>query len=292
MRCILKISFLSVILAISLIAPATADSYLCHVATTAPFEVMGQMQPAMADTSITWITDDIVYNETKQGVTIARFDLGMIYTINHSSQTYSEMPIQAATDISALINEMIGEDEDFKAMITELQETGKSDLLEEAKKDFEDHPEMARMFEEMIRMVAGVSDPSEAMFSVDVNPTDETFKYGPWQCRKYLVTMAMPMVDKMTSEIWATEEIDVDYDKFMQASMAMTASWPGFSEGMEEFKKIKGMAVHTNVIMHAMGVEMNITSELVEYKENAPPKGIYDIPDGYEKVDPAMIDAY
>lgn len=262
----------------------TADSYFKQVSTTDEFEMMGKVRPATSDTSITWMTEDRVYHKAKDGMTIGRFDLGLLYMIDHNSKTYTEIPLKAFTDFSSLIKEIAGEDEELMAIIEEIKESGSSEKIDEAMAEIDD-PELAKVFRGALQALIGPSDPSQPMMVASVTPTDETKTFGSWLARRYDVEMTMPMINKMTSEIWATEQIDVNYDRLMQASMGMAAGWSGFAEAMEEFKKVKGMVVYSTVSMKMMGMNMNITSELLEYREADPPSGIYEIPEGYSKVE-------
>ena len=266
-----------------LAGPASADSFLKQVAVTEPFEVMGEFQPGMIDTSTTWMAKDRVYSRSSEGISIARFDLGVVYALNPETQTYTEMPLSMLTDWNSLMDEIAAEDEEFAEILKDLRETGSSEELDEALAELGEDPEMAELLEGMLQLLVG-GDGSEPLMTAQVTPTDEYGQYDQWEVRKYLVTMTAPMIDELTSEIWATTEIDACYEDFMQATMGMAAGWSGFAEAMEEFKKIEGMAVYSEVTMSMMGFELNIISELIEYRQADPPAGIYEVPDGYTEV--------
>ena len=121
---------------------------------------------------------------------------------------------------------------------------------------------------------------------VSVQPTNEKKKIRQWQCQKYLQTMEMAM-GKITSEIWATPEITIDYDLYAKYTAAMFASMPGMGQNlgavMNEMKKIKGVHVYTVQKTEMMGKTFGSTVELLEYKEGKAPANAFDMPTGYKK---------
>jgi len=266
-------------------ASARGDHFFKQTTNTEPIEFMGETMPAQSDTSITWFGADRVYSESGRGVTIARFDQGYLYTLDRNSKTFTKISLETLADMSSLLKEMSGGDEEMAKVIEQLQETGSAEELDQALADSNLDPETAESLKGMMQMLFGKNDPSQPMVTAVVNPTDETKNIGPWKCRKYIATMNMPMIEAMTSEIWATEDIDIDYESIMKASMGMAAQFPGFIEAMEEFKKIKGMAVTSTVAMQMMGMQMNITTELIEYQETQSPAKIYELPEGYTEVE-------
>ncbi len=121
---------------------------------------------------------------------------------------------------------------------------------------------------------------------ISVTPTGESKKINNWNCKKYLQKTEM-MGMSIDSEVWATEDIKLDfelYSKFVSAAMQMM---PGMQADMEkmmnEVKKIKGIQVLTITTNKMMGQTMKSTQELVEFKEAKAPAGIFDPPAGYKK---------
>ncbi len=122
---------------------------------------------------------------------------------------------------------------------------------------------------------------------ITVTPTDETSKIGDWNATKYNVDMKIMMMASK-QELWATEDIKIDYAMFNAVSNGMMAQLPGFEKIVEEMKQIKGMPVKTVTRTSAMGGEMVTTTELLEYTEKDAPDGVFDIPEGYKKVKAGM----
>ena len=122
--------------------------------------------------------------------------------------------------------------------------------------------------------------------SVSVTPTNEHKKIGSWNCQKYIQVMDTFM-GKITSEIWATQDINFDYDMYTKFSATMMAQMPGMKENMQglisEMKKIKGIQVYTKMTMDLMGTAQTTVTELIEAKNKSVPAEKLTLPSGYKK---------
>ena len=116
-----------------------------------------------------------------------------------------------------------------------------------------------------------------------VTSTDETKKIKDWNAKKYILNVIFGKMT-MKSEIWATEDIKIDYNLYYLTTNAMMSSLPGFEDLVSEFNKIKGISVLTNGELDMMGNKSISSNTLLEYKEIDPPTGIYEIPKGYKKI--------
>jgi hypothetical protein len=121
---------------------------------------------------------------------------------------------------------------------------------------------------------------------VNVQPTSEKKKIGQWNCTKYIQTMKMGM-GTITSEIWATTDINIDQDLYAQFTTAVMAQMPGVSQNaaeiIKESKKIKGVQVFTTQTTEMMGQSFGSTVELLEYKEGKAPISAFAMPAGYKE---------
>jgi len=143
--------------------------------------------------------------------------------------------------------------------------------------------EGASKSDEMAKMMQAMGGP----IKITVTPTDETNKIGDWNATKYNVdiTIAM-MVSKQ--ELWATEDIKIDYTMFNAVSGGMMAQMPGFDKFVEEMKQIKGIPIKSIIRTPAMGGVIVTTTKLIKYIEKDAPDGVFDIPEGYKKVEIGM----
>ena len=121
---------------------------------------------------------------------------------------------------------------------------------------------------------------------IKVTETKEKKRIGKWDCRKYLQQTQAAMMSG-TSEVWATEDLKMDYDLFAKLSAAFMAAQPGFGGSLDdaakELKKIKGVPVLSITTMQAMNQTMKSSQELVEFKKGKAPAGIFELPKGYRK---------
>jgi len=122
---------------------------------------------------------------------------------------------------------------------------------------------------------------------ITITPTDVTEKIGDWNAKKYDIDMTIMMMNTK-QELWATEDIKVNYELFNAVGNGMMAQIPGFDKIFEEMKKIKGLPVKSIMTTTAMGGEIETSVNLIEYAEKEAPAGIYDIPEGYKKVETSM----
>lgn len=215
---------------------------------TDSFEVMGQKQPARDEMNVIWLGQGMArMDQADTSSWIFFADKKSHIELNHSNKTYMEIPVAE------------GEDPMSKAM------KGKTNPADESK--------MADMMKALMKV------------EVKVTPTDETKKIGDWNCRKYLVETRMGM-GTSTSETWATEDIKADYELFNTISKAFMSTMPGYQDILNEMKKIEGFVVYTSGTADMMGSQMKTTTEMVEYKDEPAPKGIFEIPADYKMVQP------
>ncbi len=122
--------------------------------------------------------------------------------------------------------------------------------------------------------------------TITVEPTTERKTIGQWACKKYLQTI-QTMMGALKSEVWATEDIRIDYDQYNKYMSAMAGGMPGMQSAMQdiakEMKKLKGVPVLTVSSNVVMGATIKSIVELLEFKEGTAPAGIFEVPQGYKK---------
>jgi hypothetical protein len=143
-----------------------------------------------------------------------------------------------------------------------------------AAKDKEEAEEMKKMMASMMKM------------DIKITATGEAKTIRTWKCKKYYQTIETFM-GPMKSEIWASQDIKIDYDVYNKFATAMFAKMPGMGDAMQkmlaEMKKIKGVPVLTLSKNTMMGQTINSSTELLEYKTGKAPAGIFQVPKGYKK---------
>ncbi len=226
-----------------------ADVYIKQLNHTDGFSMMGQSQPAKDDLFITWMGKEMARMDYGDETTIiVRLDKKMMYMINHAEKKYAEFAIGGKDDI-------------FTQAISGAGLSG------------EDQAQARKMMEGFSKMMKP---------KVSVKVTGETQKINNWNCQKYNMEMSM-MGTTSKTEIWASEDIKIDYSLYRSLTYSVMAQMPGIEDMMKEMEKIKGIVVRSTGATSMMGTDVKSTQELQEVSDKSAPAGTYDVPSGYKK---------
>lgn len=123
--------------------------------------------------------------------------------------------------------------------------------------------------------------------TASVTETGETQKIKDWDCKKYVAEisvsmMGMTMPGKM--EIWATKDVDIDFDMFKKFYAEILLLIPFLRELSKESEKIDGLPVLTTLSMNVMGADTGYEEQVVSIEKKDAPQGTYELPKGYTKV--------
>lgn len=116
--------------------------------------------------------------------------------------------------------------------------------------------------------------------TVSVTPTTNSKVINNLNCTEYKVEMKM-MMGSYILDMWVTQDIKIDLAAYNE--MYTNVSSMGFIENVEEFKKIKGYPIHTEMTMNMMGMNIKGYNTVIEINEQTPPPGTYDPPAGFQK---------
>ncbi|HNY66184.1 MAG TPA: DUF4412 domain-containing protein [Deltaproteobacteria bacterium] len=230
-----------------------ADVYLKYRQHTDSFEVMGQTQPAKDSVRETWVGENRIRNDEGLQTVIMRLDTKQVYFINNEQKMYAILPM------------------DVEKMAKQAIESDKSMSIQEK--------EQAKKFvQEMMNDIS--------KFTISIRETGERKKIGKWNCTKYIQTTKTAM-GPSTTEIWATQDIPLDYamlNRMFAASMMMMPSLKGSMEEIsKEMGKIKGVTVFSSSSSTVMDTEVKSTQELLDCADKSVPDGFYEPPEGYSK---------
>ena len=226
---------------------ARADTFMRQNQHVDAFQMMGQSQPA-TDVEVTvWMTDRGMRSDNPKQSVLVKLDEKMLILLNHEQKKISRMPL----DLDAMAAEIASQGVDMSA-------GDKAQL------------------QEMVGKMAEIR--------VSISQTDERKKIGDWNCTKYLQTIETFM-GPATIEVWATEDLDMDMDRYVDLTTAMMAMQPGMKQNLakvqRELKKVKGVRVLEKTSNDMMGTKVNSTITLLEFKEGKAPAGLFDLPEGY-----------
>lgn len=138
--------------------------------------------------------------------------------------------------------------------------------------------DMAKLMpEQMAAMMQGMMSGME----VSLAPNGQTKKVKEWNAKGYdFIIKMMGMEIKMT--MWASKDVPFDWKNYLAIHGEMYKVTMRMGEKfVEEFKKLEGYPVATE--MNMMG--MNITMTTVEISKKTPGPGVYSVPDDYTKKD-------
>lgn len=233
---------------------ARADVFMRQQVHRDASQMMGQNQPASDSTQTMWMAAEMMRRDSDNTSVIVRLDKKMVYFLDNSRKTYFEMPL------------------DFEKAMAGMGKSGDSEDKE---------------MQEAMKKARGAFK-----MSMTVTDTGERKKIGNWNCRKYIREMSVGM-GPVTSEVWATEDLRMDFDLNAQFNAAMMAMQPGGGQSIDqtvaEMKKIEGVPVLTVTNVNVMGSNIRSTEELLEFREGKAPAGIFEVPRGYVKeAGPAM----
>ena len=121
---------------------------------------------------------------------------------------------------------------------------------------------------------------------VSVSPNGQSKKIGSWNCKGYDVKMEMMMMN-MNMTIWASNEVPFDWKSYQKLALNLIKlQGQMFDEAsMQEFLKIDGVQIASEMKMEMMGSEMKTTTEVIEISEKTPPADLYVVPADYKKID-------
>jgi hypothetical protein len=114
-----------------------------------------------------------------------------------------------------------------------------------------------------------------------VATTDESKKIGDWNARLFEVELTNPAGLAIRTELWATRDLPIDYDRFQRLSLTLAAMQPGGAEGVAELAKVDGFPVYQVVRVDMGGTTARSSEKLESAEEKDPPAGLYDPPAGY-----------
>lgn len=248
-KCLRVLGLVFVLVCVTVPLTVQADVYIKQKNHTDGYSMMGQTQPPQDDLFVSWMSNDKARMDHGEDTSIIiRLDKKMVYLINHAEMTYGEMPFDETTDIltSAIASSDLSEEEQAEAA----------------------------------KMMAGFAEMMTP--KVSVREAGETRKIKDWNCKKYIMTTSM-MGTTTTTEVWATEDIKIDYELYSTLNFSMMSKTPGLEKMRDEMKKIKGLTVLSTGTMSIMGTDVKSTQELLEVVKKSAPAVTYEIPEGYKK---------
>jgi Domain of unknown function (DUF4412) len=132
-------------------------------------------------------------------------------------------------------------------------------------------------------MVPAQARPMLEMWKVKtaVTATDESKKIGDWTARRYDVEVTNAMGLAVHTELWASRDVPIDYDRFAKLSLTLASLQPGGADAAGELAKVEGFPVLQETTMDLEGHSLSTSEKLVSVEQRDAPAGTYDPPAGY-----------
>ena len=132
--------------------------------------------------------------------------------------------------------------------------------------------------------------------SATVTANGQTKKIGQWNCTGYNAEIKIQamMEMKMNMTIWASKDVPFDWKAYSEKMYpailkAQSGSMPFGDDIVNEFKKIEGFQIASEMSMNVMGANIHITTEVQEISKKPAPAGIYAVPAGFTKQDKMTV---
>ncbi|MFO7866919.1 MAG: hypothetical protein R6V02_08950 [Candidatus Aminicenantes bacterium] len=119
---------------------------------------------------------------------------------------------------------------------------------------------------------------------VKVTPTTQSQTISGYKCTAFEVDINFMRMN-MKQTVWASTDVPFDWKSYSEKMLPMMqqAMMRLGSEALDEFKKIEGFQIKTEMTMNMMGSEVNSYTEVVEIVDKSAPEGTYTFPEGYTK---------
>lgn len=232
-----------------LAVPAHGDLFLKYEKTTGAYQIMGQTVPEKKVTATTWIgTDKARFDDGEKVSAIMDGKAKTLTIVDHGRKTYMVIPLD-----------------------------DKTSLMDKAIQERAGSPEEAAKMKQAMKGMMGAMN-----MQMTVTATGEKKKIDKWDCTRYDVNLSTSM-GSSKSEVWATEQIKIDRDRFHRVRNFGMAGQPGFEQMQKEEEKIKGVPVLSVSTAKVMNTDVKTIERLVEQAEKSAPAGTYDIPKGYRE---------
>jgi hypothetical protein len=176
------------------------------------------------------------------------------------------------------------------------QATGRDPVLMNADPVFEDHVQLYVFDEEIFYNIdnlfltynaytVGGDQGVISDITIAVEETGRKREIRGWPCIQFIKRVVVSGIT-MNTEIWATEEVDIDLDQYGSIMKRhLFLSGEGKDENLLQLEKIRGAEVLEITKVEVMGVTTRTTEELLEIGERPAPSGLYDLPKSYQLVE-------
>jgi hypothetical protein len=205
-------------------------------------ELPGQTVPATVDTTVLWLGPELARRDGADGTFLVDAARGELTHVDHPTRTWTT---QTTAQIEQLLRDLA------------------ADTLGGGPRD----PRLAQL-----QSVLNVA--------VRVSETDQEAELDGYRCRRWLVEQFLGD-QHVTSELWLTRGIDLDYGLLHRAARPTLRALPGGAEALRELSRLQGVPVRSTSIMRLYGGRGRTETRLLAVEKVRLPRSFFRPPPDY-----------
>ncbi len=224
------------------------------VTRSEPMSLPGQSLPARTDTVTLWLGPGIARRDNAEGTFLVDATRDLLAFVDHDDRTWTvQTAAQVQRQLAALAADTLGGE----------PHPGSRDQLERLRS--------------LLRVAARVTD------------TGETQTIDGHRCRRWIVEQRLG-AQEITTELWLTEELGVDYALLHQVTRPAMAVLPGGAQALAELSRLRGVPVRSTSLIRALGRRGRTQTELLAVDRQTVTPAHFAPPPGYTQTGRARSD--
>ncbi len=216
------------------------------VTRSEPMSLPGQSVPAQTDTVTLWLGPGIARRDNASGTFLVDATRGLLAQVDHASRTWTVRTAAQVRDQLAALADTTGG----------APRATSRDQLERLRS--------------LLRVAVRVTD------------TGEEQEIDGHRCRRWVVEQQLGR-QRITTEVWLTDQLDVDHALLHQATRPALAALPGGEQALQELSRLQGVPVRSTSIIRALGRRGRTETELLEVARETVPPAHFAPPAGYRR---------
>jgi hypothetical protein len=223
------------------------------VTRSEPMSLPGQSVPAQTDTVTLWLGPGIARRDNASGTFLVDATRDLLAQVDHERQTWTVRTAAQVRDQLAALADT----------------TGRAPSA------------TSRDRRERLRSLLRVA--------VRVTDTGEEQEIDGHRCRRWIVEQQLGR-QSITTEVWLTDQLDVDHALLHQVTRPALAALPGGEQALAELSRLRGVPVRSTSIIRALGRRGRTETELLEVSRETVPPAHFAPPPGYRRAGAARPD--
>lgn len=219
---------------------------LTTVATVTALGLPGPVVPAETDTVVLWLGPDLARRDAHDGTFLIDPGRGALTFVDHDARTWtSQTTEQIQRQLAALAA---------------------------AAPDHEPGDERVALLQDMLTL------------SIKVTDTGENTRLEGYDCRRWILEQQLGE-QLVTTELWLTEDIEVDFHLLHHATRPALLALPGGQAALQELSRLQGVTVLATTLMRVQQHQGRSQTRLLAVDEVRRPRSFFAPPPDYQAAD-------